>query len=99
MKTEFLRLGHFLREGMRFEVVEEHESLNYGSALFPVRFKKGSNFVLSHLSPHNPPPKGQEPDEDNTMSGWILSENGLDGVKQSSRQLLESALSGLLRVV
>jgi hypothetical protein len=67
--------------------------------VFPVQFKKGEIFALCYLSPHHLPPKGQEPDEDNTMSGWILSGPGFDGVKQSSRQLLESALSGLLRIV
>jgi hypothetical protein len=91
---DFLLLGSMLDTDMAFEVMESFVSKNYASAYVDVPFEQGTIFRLGHLSAHYPHPT---PNEDNTMSGWVIKGVGRDGWKQSSRQILEYLLSGKIR--
>ena len=86
-----------LKDGLRLKATPDFVSVNHGSAVVPVRFVSGITYVLRHLSPHNRCPDGEEPTEENTMAGWVLGgSEAVNGLKQSSRDVLEAVLEGKL---
>lgn len=82
---------------MRLKATRDFTTSNYASAASPVVFLRGITYELRHLSPHNNPPVGEEPTEENTMAGWVLGGSAaVTGLKQSSRSIVEAVLDGRL---
>lgn len=90
-------LHSLLKTGMRFKAEKDYVSTNYGSAVVQVPFLGGITYELRYLSPHNGCPEGEAPTEENTMAVWVLGgSRAVEGLKQSSRQILEAVLDGRL---